>query len=351
MRASAREFAEFNGLLGSVVEKGLPLPPALRLMAGIVRGGCLREGLNDVARDLDEGMSLPDALAKHPESFAPEYCGLVRAGVDSGRLPEVLRTAQVHHSLRARLGVRLGRLLLYVLSGAAIGELVVLVALMLGRYTIEFNNQMMQQTQMQMTQKPGIMAFVEFVMGSGSSVLLLWPGLIGVCWFGYWITQRYARFSWIGYSLPVWGRIQKSRDLALFCCALGLRLRAGASTVDALRSGRDAVVNRRFRALADELIRRTGEGESLSSALFYTSFFPRTLAWGLSLGEENGEVPRTIDTFAELYTAEMERNFELLTELLTPLGILAVGNIALLSALLILAPFFTMMTLSQNFYG
>ncbi len=43
MRPSAREFAEFNGLLCSVVEKGLPLPPAVDLMAGGGRDLALKE--------------------------------------------------------------------------------------------------------------------------------------------------------------------------------------------------------------------------------------------------------------------------------------------------------------------
>ena len=128
-----------------------------------------------------------------------------------------------------------------------------------------------------------------------------------------------------------------------------MKLRSGSTLLEALASGRDAIVNRRFRRLLDDVIRRVGEGESLSGALFYTPFFPRTFAWGMSLAEENGEVPRTFDTFTALYTAEMERNFELMVDILTPLGILAVGNIALLSAVLILSPVFMMMRIYSSF--
>jgi len=344
--ASAREFSEFNGLLGSVIERGLPLPPALRLLSVIVRDGSLREGLARVAREIDEGTSLADALGRHPESFPPEYCGLVRAGIDSGRLPEVLRTAQVHHSLRARLRARMGRLMLYLASGAIIGELVLFIGLLLARKMMEFNAEVARE--LEMKEVPDFIEYLNAAISSGWGVLLLWPGLLAVAAASFWLLQRWSRLGWLGYAVPVWGRIQKSRDLALFSCVLGLKLRSGASIADALRSGRDAVVNAKFRYSVDQLIRRTGEGESLSSALFYTEFFPRTLAWGISLGEENGEVPRTVDTFTALYTAEMERNFELLVDILTPLGILAVGNLALGSALLILSPFFMTLRIQMS---
>jgi hypothetical protein len=39
----------------------------------------------------------------------------------------------------------------------------------------------------------------------------------------------------------------------------------------------------------------------------------------------------------------MERSFDLLVDLLTPLGMLAIGNLALLSAVLILTPFLSIL--------
>ena len=107
-----------------------------------------------------------------------------------------------------------------------------------------------------------------------------------------------------------------------------------------LRSAKDSVRNYLFRRSAGQLVRRVEEGEALSSALFYVPFFPKTLSWGLSLAEENGEVPRALDTFAGLYTTQMERNFDLLYELLTPLGMLIVGNVALMSAMMFFLPIF-----------
>jgi general secretion pathway protein F len=312
----------------------------------VVRDPALKEALGGVARALGDGASLPDALGKFPAAFPPDYCALVRAGVDSGRLAEVLRTSQIHHSLRARLRSRMARLLLYLLAGAIIGELVLVVTILVGGHINDLNKKMMADWEMRTA--PGLVEFIGTAVESGWILLLLWPAAIGLVAAAYAIFQRYGRMAWLGYALPVWGGVQKSRDLALFCCALGLRLRAESSIVDALRSGRDSVVNRKFRRVADQLIHRVEEGESLASALFYVPFFPKTLAWGVSLAEENGEVPRTLDTFTGLYTSQMERNFALLNDILTPLGILAIGNVALLSALMILSPFFMMMGISSN---
>jgi type II secretory pathway component PulF len=181
-----------------------------------------------------------------------------------------------------------------------------------------------------------------------TALMIALPAGFGLLGSLYLLLQRWERGGGIGYALPAWGSIQKSRDLALFCCAAGMRLRSGSSTIDALRAARDAVANRRFRRIVDGVVRRVEEGEPLSSALFYHRFFPKTLSWGISLAEENGEVPRAFDTFAGLYTRQMERGFELFHELLTPLGILTIGNVVLLAALMILSPLWVLIRVTQS---
>jgi len=343
---SSREFAEFNGLLCSVVEKGLPVAPAVSLMAGVVRESSLRKALAGVSLALGDGTPLPESLGKFPEIFPSDYCSLVRAGIESGRLADVLRNTQIDHSLRARVRSRMTRLFLYLMSGAIMGELVLFMILLLGRHVVAFNNQVMAQ--MEMREKPLFLEYCEEALSSGWFLVIAWPALLGLAALTYRVLQNSTRAGWLGYAIPVWGRILKNRDLATFCCAVGLRLRSGASTISALQSARDSVRTRRFRRYADQLIRRVQEGESLSSALFYLPIFPKTLSWGISLAEENGEVPRTFDTFSELYSREMERGFALLLELLTPVGVLVIGNVALLAALMILAPFFQLIRISQT---
>lgn len=347
MRPSPREFAEFNGLLRSVVEKGLPLPPAIELMAGVVRDRGLRNALRGVAGALKDGTPLADALSRHPDVFPAEYCTLVRAGAVSGRLAEVLRTTEVHYSYRARLRSKVNRLLFYLLAGAFVGEMVLLITLVAGSYINELNDDLLGKYSYGMV-RTELDGWIATVAESGGMLLVAWPlSVLLLCGF-YLAIQRWTAFGWLGYVLPLWGHVEKSRDLSLFCSTLGLRLRSGAPMVESLRAAEGVVKNKLFRKHARQVIRRVEEGEALSSALFYVPFFPKTMSWGMSLGEENGDVLRTLDTFASLYTAQMERNFEVLYELLTPLGVLAVGNVALLSATMVLSPFLKIIQIHET---
>jgi general secretion pathway protein F len=151
-----------------------------------------------------------------------------------------------------------------------------------------------------------------------------------------------------GYWIPLWGRLLRARDLGLACSVLGLRLQAGATAPVALRSAAAALPNRHARRQLEEAARRVEEGASLSDALFYLRWFPRSLAWGVSLGERRGELPSVVAGFAKIYGAETERGFEMLFVLLAPLGVVALGNIAFLAAMFVLVPIFSMMQLFQG---
>jgi general secretion pathway protein F len=333
VRPSDREFAEFNGLLHSIVEEGLPLPPAIRLMSGMARSRGLREVLAGVAAALEDGTPLPEALARYPEAFSAEYVALVRAGVEGGRLPEVLRTSEIHSQYRARLRSKFARLALYLLAGALVGELALIITQLAGDHV----NLIYEQLDMKGPRAEEDRNWL--LLTSGWGLPILWPLSVLLTVAAVYALERWASVGWLAYLFPIWGRVQKSRDLSVFCGTLGLRLRAGSTMVEALRSARGTVGNSRFRRTVDRLVRRVEDGESLSGAIFYQTFFPKTLSWGLALAEESGELPRTLDTFAGLYTSQMERNFDLLYEFLTPLGILVVGNVTLLAATMLLMPF------------
>ena len=78
---SSSEFAEFNGLLASVIERGLGLESAVGLLSDQAGSRRVRDALERVKRALGEGASLPQALEAAPRLFPEEYRALVRAGV------------------------------------------------------------------------------------------------------------------------------------------------------------------------------------------------------------------------------------------------------------------------------
>lgn len=325
MTFSHGEFAELNGLLAAAAERGLALGPAIDLLAA---EGRARGALGSVSRALGEGASLPDALASAPAAFSPDYCGLVAAGLAARRLPEVFRTVQRYHALCARLASKVARLLVYLALGAVMVELLLVLAGLFGKWFLEV---------MEAANMADLSAAAGFAAYRWLPVVGF-PIFVGVGTALIFAVRGSAWAAWAGNLLPVWGKVARSRDLALFSAAMALRLRSGANLVESLKAAQAVLPLRRTARRVDGLLRAVEEGNSLSSALFYDRFWPRALAWGVSLGEARGDLPAVFDTFAGIYAAEMERRFEIIFQVLTPVGILALANVVLLAISMLLAP-------------
>ncbi len=331
---TAREFAEFNGLLASAVERGLALDAAVDLLAGHAARGRTRAALEAVAGALREGATLPAALEAAPQFFPADYVALVRAGLEGERLADILRASESYHSMRARLARRTRMLCLYVALGLLLCEAGLAFVVSLGRrFEKEFEETFRYG--------PHLVAGVaEWFLGHPAVTLAVPAVLLGLALGLVALVRFGGAIGRLEYWIPVWGRLQRSRAMAQLSTVLALRLRAGAPAAEALRSAAAAMGNRWARRALRVAAARVEEGENLSNAFFYDAFFPRTLAWAVSLGEARGDVPGTFTTFARIHAAELERNSEILFQVLTPLTILAMGNLVFFTVMLLVFPIF-----------
>ncbi len=99
-RAPARigrdEFLMFNQQLASITRSGLPLERGLRELAAEVESGPMKRLLEEVAAELEAGASIDQVFEKRSSSVPPLYSQILRAGIASGRLSEMLTSLNRH---------------------------------------------------------------------------------------------------------------------------------------------------------------------------------------------------------------------------------------------------------------
>src|SRR5690606_7613912 len=83
LAVTTRQFA-------SLIRANIPLVEALTALAHQTENLKLKTTLTDVRQQVNEGISLRDALARHPKVFAPIFINMVESGEASGTLPLVL---------------------------------------------------------------------------------------------------------------------------------------------------------------------------------------------------------------------------------------------------------------------
>ena len=122
----ATSIAEFCHLLALLLESQLPLPEAIRLTGEGVQDSSIDASCRLMARDVESGRSLSDAMAARP-LFPQGLPRLLRWGENGKSLPEVLQMAGAMYESRARTHSTLVGAILNVLCVLLVMALVMVV--------------------------------------------------------------------------------------------------------------------------------------------------------------------------------------------------------------------------------
>lgn len=94
--------ALFNGL-AKCFERNLPIVKSFRLQANRMKTARYRGAIAEISETLTQGEKLSDAMASHRDLFAPDVVALIRAGEESGRLPEIFHRIAESHKKTSRI--------------------------------------------------------------------------------------------------------------------------------------------------------------------------------------------------------------------------------------------------------
>src|SRR5918992_3435106 len=129
-KVKAPELCIMSRQLSTMVSSGMSLLRAIYVLEDQAESDKLKETLVAVRKDVEAGISLSDALAKHPETFNELYTAMVAAGETGGILESTLRRVadQLEKDEELRRQVKSAMVYPSLIGGFALVVLVALVA-------------------------------------------------------------------------------------------------------------------------------------------------------------------------------------------------------------------------------
>jgi len=330
-----RDCADLCRLLSAAVAQGMALDAALAFVASQVRGAELREALAAAEARVRDGAPLGEALRARPGAVPADVLAAADAGARSGALVPMLRALESYYRVRDRIARGARRLaavaVAALLAACGVSALAgVLAGIFAEIYeSVDARLPPLSRAALGIRQHPWLMAVAVLAAGA--------VGLLALRAAGRWVSRR-----GVAYGVPFWGPVLRQRDMALICATLASRLGAGAAMDHALAAARDVLTNRRARRAVDAAIKRVREGEPLSAVMFYDRFWPRTLAWAASVGEQRASLAETMETFAGVYRDALDRAAQAALLVLTPASVFVTAHVVVFGALVVLEPMVTM---------
>ncbi len=325
-RVSAKDLAVASRQLATMVSSGMSILRALHVLEEQVKSKLLRETVEAVRKDVEAGLQLSDALARHPKVFGALYVAMVRAGEAGGVLEEcLLRTAdQLEKDAALRRQVRAAMVYPALVISFALIVLLALVVFLIPVFIKVFK------------QFPGkLPALTQFMVGFSHLVTQRWWLLIltVALLVGALISVKrsaWGRPHWDAFKLRIpmkIGDVVQKVAIARWSRTLSSLTNAGVPILQAIEITGKTAGNAVVESAMADVIASVKAGGTLASPLSKAGVFPAMVSQMVSVGEETGALDTMLSKIADFYDDEVAAAVKALTSIMEPVMIIVVGGI------------------------
>ncbi|MEO8352684.1 MAG: type II secretion system F family protein [Chthoniobacteraceae bacterium] len=329
----------FTSELADLLDAGLPVQQALNVMAERQQDPLIRRIATQVRHHLREGQTLAAAFRLSSRSFDDLYTSLIAAGEASGTLPGVLHRMGQSMQQIYELQRRFLQALIYpaLMIGAC--------ALLMGVFVLVLVPQLTSLLSKTGQQLPAItLLLLDF---SAFCTAHWWHGLLIAAvvfiTFRLFIGTGPGRLWWdrAKMKIPLIGVVIETRFYAGFTQALGNLLTNGVPLLSSLKLLVRGTSNRFFRQRLQNVIESVAAGLPLANALRRAGRFQPLLTDIVTIGEQTGNLSRSLQKAAARYDKELDARIKRLTALISPLIIIILACVVTVIAYCIVTSIFS----------
>lgn len=337
----------FTRQLSAMISAGVPLLRSLTSIQKHAEDKALQKILGDIVKDVEGGMSMGDALAKHPDTFNDIYVNMVRAGESAGILDDILKrlAGQLEKSAAIRKKIKSAMAYPMVLMGItvlAFFGLMIFVVPQIGKILTDLGGP-----------DAKLPTITTIMLGLSGFIVNYWyilfPALAGVIIAGVMYVRKSPKgrhqFDTLVLKLPAIKTIVRKISVARFARTFSALMGAGVAVLEALDVTSRAIGNVLYEETLKQAAIEVKNGKSLSSVLENSELFPSIVSQMLAVGEETGQTDTVLLKVADFYEEEVDLAIDGISAIIEPVMIVVMGGMVGLIAASVMTP---IAGLSQN---
>ncbi|MBD3368580.1 MAG: type II secretion system F family protein [Candidatus Eisenbacteria bacterium] len=341
-KVKTKDLAILCRQLAAMLEAGLPVLESLEGIADQIDNETLSEKLREVTTDIEAGSTLSQALAKHPRTFQTLFVAMIRAGEESGALPNVLGRLGDYLEAKDALVRKIRSASAYpaFIAGffvvAVAGIMLFLIPQFEGIFS-DFGLDLPVLTKF-------LIAASRFIGNNLIWEILLLGG--GAYAFYRWVKTPAGKrkFDELLLRAPIFGSLIQKAAIARFSRTLGTLMDNGVSVIAALEIVGDTSGNEIVREAVENVGNGVVNGSTIAEKLAESKVFPKMVVSMVAAGEGSGNLPDMLEKVADFYTDEVDAAITQLTSMIEPILIVGLGAIVTVVVLAIYLPIFQMAT-------
>ena len=323
-RVGKKDLLIFWRQFSVLLSAGVPIDRSLKTLYRQTRNPNLKKALGEIISDVEEGLSLSNAFAKHPYIFSEFFVQLLRAAEISGRVEQTVNYIASYLEREVSFSKRVFHALTYPTIVIAIFIAVVVLI------TIFVFPQLSDLFEASQVSLPWITRFFlslgNFFVSWGVFILIFLILLV-VALINYFRTREgKALWSEIQLRLPIFGDLFKKIAVVRFSQGVAVLLKGGISLPTAIEMGGKITANVVFEEAAFEIAEGVRRGESFSNLVAgYPKLFGEIVSAMIAVGEETGKIDDLLEKVAQYFQEDVDSKLSILSELIQPIIIVILG--------------------------
>ncbi|WKZ30832.1 MAG: type II secretion system F family protein [Candidatus Dojkabacteria bacterium] len=321
-----------------MLKSGMSLSEALNVVASQTANPKLKRAYELVLADVQGGMTVADAMKKHPKAFSHIVVSVISVGEEGGTLEQNLiflaDFLKKNHDLNKKV------------KGALVYPVIVFAITVIEMVGVMFF--ILPKLEELFESFTGIPPFTLFILNMSKFIrenIFLIIGVTVVVVVASVLllrTKAGIRFKdRFMLKFPIIKELNKKHIITNFSRTLGILLHSGIPISSALEIASRTVENSVYTGMLVQVHQSVKSGNTLSSSLEkFPVYFPSTFTKMIQIGEETGTLEDNLNYLYDFYAEEVTDMSNNLATLLEPLLLVFIGIMIGVLAIMIVGPIY-----------
>ena len=330
----------FSRQLSTLVSAGVPIVQGLNILEAQAENPAFKTVVTGLRVDIESGLSIADAMRKHPQAFTELYVSMIKAGEVGGILDTILERLSAYLESSEALKAKVKAAMMYP---AVVGGVAFMITIFLVLFVIPVFKDIFSGFGAQLPLPTRIMIGISDTLRHYIIYILAAAGGAGWGIKKYMKTEKgQEKIDEISLNLPVVGILLKKVAIAKFTRTLGTLIKSGVPILQGLetvaKTAGNKIIERAIYKSRDSI----KEGGRIADPLKKANIFPPMVIQMISVGEETGGLDNMLNKIADFYDQEVDTAVKGLTSMIEPLIMVVMGFVIGAIVISMFMPMFSM---------
>jgi type IV pilus assembly protein PilC len=341
-RVKLSEKILFTKNLSGMLKAGLPLSRALQVLSKQSKNKLLKKIIETLSETIDKGGTFSDGLAKYPKVFSALFVSMVKAGEESGGMPNALTEIGINLEKSYALNKKVKSAMMYP---SIILAAIFIIGILMFIYVVPTLTKTFKELGTELPASTKLVIGISDLISNHLILLILGIAtVVGLVLLAIKLPKTKRAIDWLIIRLPVVGTIVQEMNAARTTRTMSSLLSSGVTISRAIAITKEVLQNVHYKKVLEQVEIVVQKGIPISSVFkAETKLYPVMVGEMIEVGEETGKLGDMLLDVALFYEGEVDAKTKDLSTIIEPVLMIFIGVAVGFFAVSMLSPMYSIM--------